>query len=107
MRACAYRFEVDRLVEVVVNASLPRSIDAATLARCLQTIPPDPAWLPHLIAFFTELPIIAIDTFAAEHHVSRAELRRCYDAVFALTGERNQDVDEWFRYLEAAPASRA
>ena len=60
-----YVDRMDRLVEASVNASLPVPVKAGMLAACLRGEVDTAPWLAHLQAFFTELPVNAIERFAA------------------------------------------
>jgi hypothetical protein len=91
---------VDRLVLAVVNASLPEAIDARTLARSLGDDATLRRHLPHLAAFFLEVPVDACEQFVVEHGIAYPLVCAAYERVKAYTGESNADVDDWLRYVE-------
>jgi hypothetical protein len=92
---------MDAVVLAIVNCSLPRRIDAPCLRACLRGQEPTGPWLAHLTAFFGEVPIPALEAFAAEGGIAPADLRRGYEAVRRATGDRNPDLEDWLGYLEA------
>lgn len=99
----------DLLVLRTVNASLPREIDAATLATCLRAPEREEAartWLAHLSAFFTEVPLPAIESFAARHRIAHESLARAYDWMKRATGDSSRDVEDWLNDLAGPAAER-
>lgn len=92
---------MDAVVLGIVNCSLPRRIDAACLRACLRGLEPPGPWMAHLTAFFGEVPVPAIEAFAAEGGIAHEDLRRGYAAVRCATGDRNPDLEDWLGYLEA------
>ena len=93
---------MDAVVLGAVNASTPTMIDTETLAAALDGRTEMDPWLGHLVAFFTELPLEAIEAFAFEHGISTEELRRAYNVVTSRAGEGSSEIDDWLGYLETA-----
>ena len=88
----------------IINCSLPRRIDTLTLRACLLGQAPLGSWLPHLVAFFGEAPIMTIEQFAAEQGISLADLRLAYNKVKLYSGDTTPAIEEWFGYLEEPAA---
>lgn len=93
---------MDALVLAIVNASTPALIDAETLAAALREREEIDRWLGQLSAFFTEVPLTAIEAFADAHQLPLDTLRRAYEWVRSRTGERSPDVEDWLGSLEGA-----
>lgn len=62
--------DIDALILGTVNVSLRRSIDAATLARCLEAGTPPLGWLEHVRAFFEDVPREAMSRFLLAHRLA-------------------------------------
>jgi hypothetical protein len=84
---------VDKMVLATVNAPYKRSIDAATLRKCLATQELD-RWLVHVATFFNVVAPEFVFKFADQHGISRSALRKAYLEMRRRTGERNSNMED-------------
>ena len=92
--------DVDKLVLGTVNAPWKIALSAEALAN--KIVHSDvQGVLPHVVTFYTEVAPDLVVTFARKHHIPPATLLQTYNAMKAMTGEKNALLEPILEKLAA------
>jgi hypothetical protein len=88
--------DVDALVLAAINTCWRERITMPILLEILvQQRPPD-AWIGPISQLFTEVPVSALQRWAAHHGLSPAGLRAYYQRYIVPLGDRNPALEAWW-----------
>ncbi len=96
---------VDALVLAAINTCWRERITMPTLLHLIQTQEPPGDWRGPVDQLSMEVPVSALERWAARHHIAPTQLAAYYQRFIVTRGDRNPDLEAWL-YGESMRATK-